>query len=264
MSLVVSLRIPDGVVIAADSLSTVQGRIALQPELKAKCPECKKNIELRNLPTLQLPLPAALSTSSFSQKLFPFGNKFGIGAFGLSILLGRTVGYWIENLEREVDAQAIQTATELAEIVQSRFDVLVHKQFKDVDKAPNGFYPLGFHVVGYDGDDGKTLEVKIGKKSIVQPQVGLGCTVSGAMQVVQKLWELSQQDHTQRTNYEIFSLQDAIDYADFLIKTTASYQRFALMIPNVGGQVDIALVTPYRGFAWIRQKKLSRVILGGE
>lgn len=261
MSLVVSLKIPDGVVIAADSLSTVQGQIALQPKLKADCLKCGSKIELKDIPPLQM--PTALSTSSFAQKLFPFCGRFGIGAFGLSVLLGKTVGYLVEALEHEAGPECDYGVTHLAGVIQKRFDKLVREQFKDIDKAPDDFYPLGFHVVGYDDDQGKIIEVKIGKKSTMVPHVDPGCTFSGAGQVVLKLWELGQNDQTQQTNFAIFSLQDAIDYADYLINTTASHQRFAVMIPTVGGQVDIALVTPYRGFTWIRQKRLSRIMSGG-
>jgi hypothetical protein len=31
-------------------------------------------------------------------------------------------------------------------------------------------------------------------------------------------------------------------------------------MPNVGGDIDIALVTPKRGFKWIAQKELYRIL----
>ncbi len=56
------------------------------------------------------------------------------------------------------------------------------------------------------------------------------------------------------------SLQDAIDYADFTVRMTAGVQRFANMIPTVGGDVDIALITNYSEFRWIKSKALARVL----
>ena len=260
MSLVVSLRIPDGVVIAADSLTTLQGQIAFMPQIEISCPKCSQKIKSENSPPLMM--PTALSTSTYGQKLFCFGENYGIGAFGQSILLGKSVGYLIERLEHETNLTDLEGVSDLGHILRDRFDKLIHEQIKDIDRAPDDFYPLGFQVAGYDSDEGKTIEVKIGKNSQIVPIIGMGCTFSGAGQVVLKLWELARQEKMQPTNYAAFSLQDAIDYADFLINTTASYQRFALMIPNVGGEVDIALVTPYRKFTWIRRKKLSRIIMG--
>jgi hypothetical protein len=74
------------------------------------------------------------------------------------------------------------------------------------------------------------------------------------------MWELGKKDPRRGTTYENFSLQDAIDYAEFLITATAKYQRFTNIIPNVGGEVDIALVTPFGDFSWIRQKELGKIL----
>lgn len=66
------------------------------------------------------------------------------------------------------------------------------------------------------------------------------------------------QHYTMQPNPSVFSMQDAVDYAEFLISMTATAQRFAIMIPTVGGEVDIALVTSYAGFQWIKAKSLTR------
>ena len=59
------------------------------------------------------------------------------------------------------------------------------------------------------------------------------------------------------------TLQDAIDFADLMIKTTSAIQRFSDGIfaipgdmPGVGGEVDIAIITQDKGFVWISKKKL--------
>ena len=45
MSLVVSLRVPDGIVIAADSLSTAQNTLEFIAEgIEIECPNCKKKL----------------------------------------------------------------------------------------------------------------------------------------------------------------------------------------------------------------------------
>ena len=181
MSLVVSLCIPDGVVMAADSLSTVQGQMALQPQLRTRCPKCEEEIELTDLPSPALP-PTPLSTSSFAQKLFPFHGKFGIGTFGWSILLGRTVGYHIESLQHD-GTQGIDQVTQAAEVILDWFDKLIHRQVKDIKSAPENFYPVGLQVVGYDGDEAKVIEARVGKNSKLVLQPG-ACTVSGDAQVV--------------------------------------------------------------------------------
>lgn len=49
-------------------------------------------------------------------------------------------------------------------------------------------------------------------------------------------------------------IRDAIDLADFLVETTKRFVRFLPGADIVGGETDIAVVTKYEGFKWIRRK----------
>ena len=49
-------------------------------------------------------------------------------------------------------------------------------------------------------------------------------------------------------------VQDAIDFADFLVETTKRFVRFLPGADTVGGDTDIAVVTKHEGFKWIRRK----------
>lgn len=60
------------------------------------------------------------------------------------------------------------------------------------------------------------------------------------------------------------TIQDAIDFCVLMIQTTSAIQRFSDGIqanpgdmPGVGGPVDVAVITPSKGFVWINKKKLS-------
>ena len=60
------------------------------------------------------------------------------------------------------------------------------------------------------------------------------------------------------------TLQDAIDFCVLMIQTTSAIQRFSDGIaadpgdmPGVGGLVDVAVITPDKGFVWINKKKLK-------
>lgn len=48
--------------------------------------------------------------------------------------------------------------------------------------------------------------------------------------------------------------KDAIDLADFLVETTKRFVRFLPGADTVGGNTDIAVVTKYEGFKWIKRK----------
>ena len=50
-------------------------------------------------------------------------------------------------------------------------------------------------------------------------------------------------------------IQDAIDLARFLVETTIGFVRFAVFLPkSVGGGVDIAAITKHEGFRWVQRK----------
>ena len=64
-------------------------------------------------------------------------------------------------------------------------------------------------------------------------------------------------------NWGTITLQDAVDFCVLMTKTTESIQRFsdgtAISpggIPGVGGAIDVAVMTPEKGFVWLQKKKL--------
>ena len=243
MTLIVSLRILDGIVIAGDSLSTMMTQGQGQP-----------------------PVPAA--TFSYAQKVFPFCKKFGVGTFGTGLLAGKSIYFAMRLLEQtlqdsETDCGGI---TEAAKQIGDEIYELVKEQLRldniSIEMLPDDQIILGFQIVGYDDTQPKTINLHIGKQVSVQVYDQLGCTIAGSQEVVQAIWGLYHQQPQSQPPYQIFSLQDAIDYAEFLIRTTIDHQRFSQTIPNVGGDIDMALVTLFDGFRWIRQKPIGRVLEG--
>lgn len=84
------------------------------------------------------------------------------------------------------------------------------------------------------------------------PQVLTGAgmpeqSVSAVMNVIRANSELPIVSPTMPT-------QDAIDLADFLVETTKRFVRFLPGADTVGGETDVAVVTKYEGFKWIRRK----------
>jgi hypothetical protein len=49
-------------------------------------------------------------------------------------------------------------------------------------------------------------------------------------------------------------LQDAVDLAEFLVETTIKFTRFSPGPSTVGGPVEIAAISKHEGFRWIRRK----------
>ena len=61
MTLIVSLRIPDGIVIAGDSLSTMTGQGQLEATTGVICPKCNHQHEIQQ----RLQIPSAPATTFF-------------------------------------------------------------------------------------------------------------------------------------------------------------------------------------------------------
>lgn len=65
-------------------------------------------------------------------------------------------------------------------------------------------------------------------------------------------------------NWGAMTLQDAIDFSILIINTTAAIQKFSDGIkmdpggiPGVGGPVDVAIISPDKGFIWVSKKDLK-------
>jgi hypothetical protein len=264
MTLIVSLRIADGIVIAGDSFSTMISQIEIGGEIAVKCPGCGHEQKIE--PKAQIPLPA--STFSFAQKVFPFMKSYGVGTFGAGQLARKTMYFAIKELERELENKKVKLAgvTEAANKIAAHVHKLVKIGISNLDQSPDDWYSVGFQVVGYDEGKAKTIEIKLGKNiklnTFDHPS---GCTVSGETRlVIEGIWKLYKKYPQDQAGYSVFSLQDAIDYSEFLINTTARYQRFSRSLSTVGGEIDIGLVTPFHGFKWIRQKSLGKILEGGQ
>ncbi|MBU2644836.1 hypothetical protein KKI24_09030 [bacterium] len=262
MSLIVSLRVPDGIVVAADSLATAQSRVEIQGELNIVCPECKKEIKQTGLklPAMNIPF----SASSYTQKLFALYKKYSVSSCGQGIINNKSILYHIKQFQVEHSENPADLA-KIADLLVNYFSNQLERQFpKYREKAPDNFAPIIMHLNGHETVKGQlvgiTYEVWIGKQDKITRIDSLGCTTSGENAVARKLYAIGEENNRLRFKYPFFSLQDAIDHADFLINTTSIFQRFAHEVSNVGGDIDIALVTPFDGFRWIRRKKLMEII----
>jgi hypothetical protein len=70
-------------------------------------------------------------------------------------------------------------------------------------------------------------------------------------------------DQEYLVNWGTMTLQDAIEFSDLAIKTTESIQKMTDgtwslpgSSPGVGGPVDVAVMTPEKGFIWVQRKNL--------
>jgi len=256
MSLVISLRVPDGIVLATDSLMIFQTQ-AVPKEEFVRCPSCEAKIPH----SLISPPPSVLSPGSSNvQKLFCIKKRnIGVAVFGMPFLTGRTIESHIRDFEKKVFEN--ETVERVAAKVEEYFRAELNKEVGNLEHIPEHQFPLGFQLAGYDEEEiniGKTFSIEIGRTSRVEPLhiKGYGCSISGDQRVILKLWKEDPNIAIPMPPFQLLPLQDAIDYAIFLIDTTIKFQRFTPMTPTCGGSIDIAVITHHSGFQWIKKKEL--------
>ena len=259
MSLVVSLRIPDGIVIAADSLSTMSSKLDITGDLQTRCPHCDESFDIKDLKLPPIPVPS--STMSFTEKLIPFHDRYAVGFVGKGILADKTLAYHVRKLENTSHASDFSGVSEVADAVGSHLQEQLQQDISDLQDAADDFAPVGTQIVGYDSEQAKTVQLHIGKNVVREEHVNMGCHVLGDNACVKHIWEGSTARQTvPLPNFAAFSLQDAVEYAELLIDLTARLQRFSPMLPTVGGDVDIALITEFQGFTWVKSKRFTRLL----
>ena len=113
MTLIVSLRIPDGIVLAGDSLATLMGQSRLEATIGVTCPQCNHEHDIQQI----IPLPSVPATTfSYAQKVLPFCEKFGVGTFGRGLLAGKSIYFAMRLLEQRFkeDEKSFTGVTEVA------------------------------------------------------------------------------------------------------------------------------------------------------
>jgi len=270
MTLTISLKVPDGLVLAAESLQTLQGTITAKGELGVKCPKCQEEFKISDMPLPPIRIPSGSSPTA--NKIYEITKRvpnLGVAISGAAFLQGQTV----ESHMRGFEGQKVvgnETIQEISQKLLDYFQSIVSKEI-DVTKLPDGTPPLiGFQVAGFERDntEGKIYLVETGKNPKVIPQNEekgrFGCTCAGDGRVVAKLWKEDPSIAIARPNYGFMTLQDAVDYVMFLIRTTISYQTFATMIPTCGGEIDVMTITYNKGIEWIQKKKIHGEYFNGE
>jgi hypothetical protein len=264
MTLNVSMRVPDGIVLASDSLTTVTQRIDQKMNVETDCKKCGDHIEIKDVAVPPMTVPS--STWPYAQKVYPLQRKFGLATHGSAYVNNRSIYNHVSELTTPEDDGNGDHLDKMANFIVEHFKTQMLLEWKkggvDANLQPDTFYPLGFQLCGFTKDSNgepvpRTCCLQIGKSPKISNYDSIGCTVTGDTSVVCHLWA---KDQPSNVDYRLFSLQDAIDYAKFLIRTTSDYQRFSGKLPTVGGEIDIALITNHRGFRWIAQKDLYHIL----
>jgi hypothetical protein len=237
MSLAISIYVPAGIVMAADS--RVTGTLTREEEQVS--PES-------GLKTVRIQQQLAFSDNA--QKLIALDEAgVGISCFDSVIIEGQA----IETHIQEFDMVERPRPTESVEAITSRLIGYFKDRFPEVS--------VGFHVAGYrlQGDrqtpqvyscHTQVEPVPVRRNANEQGKVVYGITRSGETTITNRIIDPNSTPY-----FDAMPLQDAIDYALFLIRTTTEALRFEPRYAAVGGPIDVLVITPNR-MQFVQRKEL--------
>jgi hypothetical protein len=231
MSLVVTVYVPSGIVMAADSRMTV-----LRSEEREEGDQ-----------KLKVQQQIVLSDNAYKVVALPTIGV-GISVYDAGVIKNQPVDSHVHRFEEEAvspEDDVVSCGEKFLSFFQTNY--------------PNS--PVGFHVAGYRLEKrasvpfvyvGHTTKQEGVRRVNINDQgkVQYGILRSGDIQVVNRLIE-----KTQLPLFAAMPLQDAVDYAVHLIRTTIDTMRFEPRFPGVGGAIDVLAVTPTE-MQWVQRKEL--------
>ena len=272
MTIAISIKVNDGLVLAADSASTVFE--------KAPSGETGVVIVYNN-----------------ADKVFNLHRGLPVGAvtFGVGSIGNSSISTLAKDLRRRlsgddpahqdwtIDQSNLQILDVAEKVKTCFFHEMYAPAFENWPEKPS----LGFFVSGYSTGASMAEEYHVshqGGEFTVQPmrdteeagitwggdgseavaRLTLGFSPKMAA-VLQTDFSVSNQDlqiamETLRSRLQAriivpsMPIQDAIDLADFLVDTAIRFSRFTPGPATVGGPIEIAAITKHEGFKWVKRK----------
>ncbi len=263
MSLGVVIKGPEGVVLATDS------RVTLEAQKIGGSP-----------------IPVYFDNVT---KLLSFSkphNYVGCVTYGMAVIGQRTAHSFVPEFEQQVLSEkdkrisVEEYSKELSQFFADRWKETMPKEYNGPD--------MTFVVGGYDPElpYGKIFLFNIpSKPEIIQQHPGdtnFGMTWGGQLEIasrlihgfdpalpdivkqylnlddrqIESLSEKLKENLMYPIPYTVLPLQDCVDLAILLIRTTIIAQRLYLGIRGVGGQIDVVTITRTQGLQYVQQKEI--------
>ena len=267
MTIAISLKVNDGIVLASDSASTIMGRD-----------------ESGNLVVINIYEKA---NKIFNlKKGFPIGViSWGSGSIGQASISSLAKDF--RTLLDKSDKYKFNPDNYTIEEIAKNFKDFIYnenyvKEFKDWKEKP----ALGFMIVGYSSNQPMAEEWKIDIRGGVcdgpyniRKQNQIGITWNGEPEAINRIFlgysshlgkvletaglesnkirEILKAAKEQLTIPMVTAampIQDTTDLASFLVESTINFSKFAPGAATVEGPIEIAAITKHEGFRWVQRK----------
>ncbi|MEO8457022.1 MAG: hypothetical protein ABI559_04350 [Chloroflexota bacterium] len=231
MSLVVTVYVPSGIVMAADSRMTV-----------VRTEDREENGE-------KLRVQQSLVLADSAYKVVELHTvPFGVAVYDAGMIDGQPAESHVRRFEEEAISAGDDAPT-------------VAKKFLDYFQKNHAGVGVGFHVAGYKLEGKSRIPYVLVGHTTREPQIRrvnaddknvlqYGVVRAGDTLVANRLID---------TNYlPLFTampLQEAVGYAIYLIRTTIETFRFEPRFPTVGGPIDVLVIEP-KQMQWVQRKEL--------
>jgi hypothetical protein len=273
MSICVVVKVPEGLVLAADSAATVEGA-AVTPDGKPGPAGVLKVFQTATKVLQIRDLPLGVMT-------------WGAGSFG-----ARTIASLVEEFEntreiRELEANALNVKA----VANSFWDFMKKKSDELFSAIPVNARPRsGLAICGYSGSEFfpeeyvmvVPTEPPVPIRTPVDNQQDFGANWYGATDAIirfhhgrdDRLFQLLagvgvsgpileavkarlMQELQYPVVFAAMPLGDAIAYAEFVVRITIDRFRFVIGAELCGGPIDIATITRREGFVWVKAKRTT-------
>ena len=237
MSFIITMYVREGIVMASDSRLT----------LNSEQPREKQVVNI------------AVGLSDSNYKTFLAPNRVGISTYGLAEIKGSPIGGFIESFIQE---QLTGTNIEIHQIAQKLLEY-----FRRGESAP----ATQFHVAGYkedqDSKDQQVWHVDVAQNITrrLNPPGTQGAWWGGEADIVTRMvnpvgtldkdGNLAERLPYFQIPWQFFTLQDAIDFCVFAVRSTIDAIRFQPRPKTVGGPIDVLVIKPDKAF-WVQRKEL--------
>ncbi len=282
MTIAISLKVNDGLVLAADSATTLFGK---RPSGETGVSHiyysaCKIFNVIRGRPVGVMTWGSgSIGTSSISTLCKDLRKRFEDSS--------------AENEEWYVDADDY-SIEHIAQLVRKfMYDELYVPFFEDWDEKPSLHFIVGGYSTGADMAEEYQINVEKGKCTdpfAVRPKAECGMTWGGEIEAIDRVvvgygkrlrqvldTELKVPESQIKPAMEIIGqklfvplitppmpIQDALDLAEFLVDLTIKFSQFSPGAQTVGGPIEIAAITKHEGFKWVRRKHYYHADLNPE
>lgn len=266
MSLIITIRTPEGAIMAADSRTTWSSNLSPDRTM------------------------VGIHFSDTTNKLFQAGDRFGISTCGDASINGRSISAWMDEFVQSdtMNETSVQTiANALGQYfvnLQPTKDVIFHVTgYEEIGQGNNvlSFYRVvvaangGLHIVGPNQGCGASWD----GETTTMTRLLKSCFIAeeSVTNVINKcVINATQQDGTvvnrdigsvitlpvgvphfpeASINWGMFTLQEAIDFAVYAVRTTIATMRFQSLPVTVGEPIDLLVIKPNQ-VLWLSKKEL--------